>query len=188
MTTHVSYSSLESRPQGYAESLLSSVKFPFRLKQLAPKRCHLCTISWEFIGCHLTVRLDIAPPVRGRPWWTIWSFTHEDSFDGPRHTYHSQASAFLSADLDDQLETVGQFLLIKCADKFSMDFQEIIPGELSAYQIRAAQCSTSIGLDRSHRSWSPDIKKGDYESIVAAAFPDMQDKVAGQLREYFESL
>ncbi len=185
MITEITYSLLQSRAQGYSEELFAPIEFPFELKSLTPKRRFLCEINYKATRFRIVARLFILSPTSKRPWWSLWGHLTEDPLLGAKHPHPPKGLAYIEADPKDDADTIGQYLLIQCADKFTMGFEGINEGLLRLSEIRAARCSTKLGLVRGQ--FLEPILSTDRSAILNAAFPDLRGRVAEQLDFYFES-
>ena len=176
------HSEFVGREQGYSDSPISSMELPFPLRGLPKKRITLCSLGYESIGCHLEVDLDLAPPVRGRNWWSIWSSVTEESFDGPTHRYARVPIAFIRAFDEDMTGDVAKYLLIGCMDHCYIGCEEIGAGTLSVNEIRVAQFA--LGRDLPTASTAhPKLNQKDREEILRHAFPDLRNVISKRLDE-----
>jgi len=168
-----------SREQGYSSAPVSRVDLPFRLSRLPQKRAHMCTLGYEGTGYWADVKLDLAPPVQRRPWWSVWSFTHESAWDGPSNNYAGQPVAFLQSVDGDSESDVALYLLMKVVEMCSLGCEEIRSGTLDELQIQAALLALDNGDCDSGAKGALDVDQR--EQIIACALPDLREIVSERL-------
>jgi hypothetical protein len=185
MTQVQLHSEFVGREQGYSDHPISRMELPFPLKGLPRKRITLCSLGYEFIGCHIEASLDLAPPVRGRNWWSIWSSVREQQYacgGMPTHRYARVPIAFIRAFDEDMTGDVAKYLLIGCMDHCCMGCEEIGACTLSANEVRVAQFALGRDLPTAS-SAHPKLNHKDREEILRHAFPDLRNVISKRLDE-----
>lgn len=187
MTTEPLYANFSSRRQGHSRAAMNRVELPFKLKRLPPKRDHICTLGYEGMGYWADVRLELAPPVRGRPWWSIYSFVHEESWDGPKHNYAGVPIAYLEATDSDSQTDIAKYLLLVSMNECCIGCHRVTVGLLNSFQIRAIQLTSDCGAEASGDFQDPNLQVKDREAILRHVFPDLLDTASRRLNEYFNA-
>ena len=139
MTNKATVSKFASREQGYSDSPITRVDLPFRLARLPQRRHEMCRLMEnEGQGYSYDVSLYLAPPGRGRPWWSVWSFVSEETWEGQRNDYEEVPLGFLRY-VDGDLEVdVASYLLTQVTKECYLDPENVCPGLLDKLQIRTA--------------------------------------------------
>lgn len=181
------FTELAQREQAYSDWPITRVELPFTLQRLPAKRTYACTVGYESVGFWVDVRFELAQPVKGRPWWSLWAFVHGASFDGPKHNYPGCPLAYIRAQPNDNEDTITAFLLLQTTDSCCIGFHEVSEGLLNQHQLRAVQFCGQDSINKTGDFMDPHLVPADRDPILRHTFPDLRDRVAERLDEYFSS-
>lgn len=176
MKNRITAEELNQRNQGYSSNPITPAEMPFKLSRLPTRRKELCSIGYEGMGYYVDVALYLAPPLKQRPWWSVWASATESSLDCGTHRYASTPVGYINAE-DDDIETdLAIYLLMKVVSECCMAGEEIHEGMLAEPQIKAALLSAAAWCCK------PDPNSRQHGQIVQSALPDLQSVVAEQLQ------